>query len=426
MNCIVETKFIEEKLERVAFEVEDIIEVSPITGKRQRFGLNRTQIDFVSEDNVKNAGNYYRLIPTLKGDSVFIRLRQIKSSVKNNHRVLIESLNSRPFLFNGSLVLSAILKNDDECDVAHNLIKFKKKKEKTQSFTFNQDLIEKKKIIKSKMNILLEGETGTGKTTLARKIHDESGRTGPFVHINLSAFSSTLLESELFGHTKGAFTGATRDKVGALRQSHRGTLFLDEIDSIPIELQTKLLLFLDNSHVRPVGSMTEYNVDTRLIFASGTSLIKNVELGLMRKDFYFRLQSGHRYQLQSLRSSPESIEKFCLNFEIDNNLMIDKKLINFYQTLPWPGNIRQLASHLKRKQITSTTSTLSFDSCDDELIIQSSELSMLASIDQDFMTLKQVKNAYAKKVFYKLNCNYEKASKILEISSKSLRTIMNQ
>lgn len=423
---LVESRFIAQKLDLASFEVEDFIELWPLHGKKQTIPLNRVQIDLVSKDNFKFAGKYYKEIETLKGDSVFIRIRQVETkSYASKYRVIIESMNSRPFLFNDSLVLKAVLKNEDKCDLAHNILKFKKKEGELTHLGIDQKLLDNQKIIKSKMNILLEGETGTGKTTLAKKIHEYSSQSGPFIHINLSAFSPTILESELFGHTKGAFTGAIHEKKGAFRQAHGGTLFLDEVDSIPIELQTKLLLFLDNSNVRPVGGFCEYHIDTRLIFASGSNLLKKVEQGLMRKDFYFRLQSGYRYELESLRSNPSNIEKFCIFFSKSNNLVIEKKLIDFYKTLPWPGNIRHLASHLERKKITANSSLISFDTCDDELIIQSSELSMLDTNEYEFMSLKQMKEAYAKKVYFKLNCNFEKASKVLGISSKSLRSFVN-
>lgn len=123
------------------------------------------------------------------------------------------------------------------------------------------------------MPIFLSGETGTGKSTLAREIHDISSRSKePFVQINIASFSQNLVESELFGHAKGAFTGALFEKRGIFLEANKGTLFLDEIDSLSFELQTKLLLFLDDLKIRAVGSNHDKKVDVRLIVASGENL----------------------------------------------------------------------------------------------------------------------------------------------------------
>lgn len=424
---VLENNYISREIENLAFDIEDYLEIKPLHGKKTIMELKRTQFDLVSEDQVVRAGKYFKVLPTLKGDSIFIRIKQVK--IKSNNqvekkRIMIESLNHSAFNFNESLVFSAILKHGDECELGHNLIRFKKRNSIRSTTQLHNELLTNKKVLKSKMNILLEGETGTGKTTLARQIHEHSNQSGQFIHINLSAFSPTLLESELFGHVKGAFTGALSEKKGALRQAHKGTLFLDEIDSIPKELQTKLLLFLDNGIIRPVGSMQEFQVDCRMIFASGISLFTKVEMGQMRKDFYFRLKSGHTHQLQSLRANSELIENFCLEFEIDQQIVIDKKLISFYQSLPWPGNIRQLSGHLKRKKLLSHSTHLTFDQYDDELIIQSSELGMIQETDCALMTLKQMKIAYAKKVYYKLNCNSKRVALALDISTKSLRNMI--
>src|SRR5690606_12983163 len=132
----------------------------------------------------------------------------------------------------------------------------------------NSELLElnsSKKIIQSNLPILIEGETGTGKTTLAKSIHQMSERSGEFVHVNLSAFSENLMESELFGHLKGAFTGAYNDKKGAIERANNGTLFLDEIDSTSIAVQTKLLLFLDNYKLSPVGSGVMKKINCRIL-----------------------------------------------------------------------------------------------------------------------------------------------------------------
>ena len=157
-------------------------------------------------------------------------------------------------------------------------------------------------LINSDLKILISGETGTGKSHLARKVHEKSGRLGEFVAINLSSFNPQLIESELFGHKKGSFTGAIHDKTGAFSMAKNGTLFLDEIDSLPLDLQTKLLTFIDNKKFRRVGDTKEESINTRLIFASGRPLEQLVEQGSFRKDLFFRLKSGHSVEMASLRN----------------------------------------------------------------------------------------------------------------------------
>ena len=153
---------------------------------------------------------------------------------------------------NGSQVLHGIVQENDEIRIGYSKLRFIRKfnlcSKEENNYVHNFEIMNK-----SDLPILIEGETGVGKTSLARKLHENSLRKN-FVHINLSAFSPTLIESELFGHLRGSFTGAHSDKKGAFSKANGGTLFLDEIDSLPRELQVKLLNFLDDKEFIPVGS----------------------------------------------------------------------------------------------------------------------------------------------------------------------------
>ena len=177
----------------------------------------------------------------------------------------------------------------------------------------------KQNYLNSSMPILLIGETGTGKTTIAKKIHDESGVGGNFVHLNLSSFSQSLIESEIFGHRKGAFTGAISDKKGAILEANKGTLFLDEIDSIDISLQTKLLTFLDNGEFRAVGGGSNTS-DVRMIYSSGKNIKDLVASGEMRLDFYFRLKNSLCLEVPNLRDNKDYL-KDIIHEILDRNAL---------------------------------------------------------------------------------------------------------
>ncbi len=336
-------------------------------------------------------------------------------------RYLVKSCGEFPFKLNGNQCFEAYLERGDVLEIGFNRIHFLKPKSQLQLLESTNLLADE--IIKSSLNILLEGQTGTGKTTLAKSIHQQSGRSGAFVPINLSSFAPTLIESELFGHVKGAFTGAIADKKGAILEAHRGTLFLDEIDSLSMELQTKLLLFLDHFELRAVGGSYFQKADVRLIFASGSDLKNQVERGKMRKDFYFRLCSGEVLRLPSLKDDSAKIKSLCLDFEKNHFVVLSDELISFYQECSWPGNIRQLQSHLLRKKIMAGGKKIlrdktDFDLLSDNKIISQSEINY-------FKSLEEIKMDYCLNVFMKLDKNLKKASKMLDISPNTLKALLD-
>lgn len=392
--------------------------------RRRRLTLNRTRYLF-------KYGKEFQF-DTIKAEFVLPEFSLAQSEYElvlvvdktdniQNHksRYLMRSLGEQPFRLNGVYSFESFLERGDVLDLGFNRLHFTKPQSTEVSvFPISTN------IIKSAMNILIEGETGTGKTTLAKEIHEESARRGSFVHLNLASFSSSLLESELFGHVKGAFTGAIVAKKGAILEAHRGTLFLDEIDSISIDLQTKLLLFLDNNTFRAVGGESAVTADVRLIFASGTSLIKKVQEEKMRKDFYFRLNSGAFLRLNSLKDNLQAIEKFCLDFEKLNMLSIDPQLINFYKTCPWPGNFRQLKSHLEKKKIVSNGRKLKQDSTDDELC--TSFYFKMLERDEETQSLEEMKLQYCHDAFNRYEKNLFQTSKALKISYNTLKNYLEK
>jgi transcriptional regulator with PAS, ATPase and Fis domain len=205
-----------------------------------------------------------------------------------------------------------------------------------------------KKASMTRLSIYLQGETGTGKELLAEQIHQWSDRAaGSFVAINCGALPVSLAESELFGHVKGAFTGASRDRTGAFLQAHNGTLFLDEVGDLPMELQVKLLRFLECGEIRPVGSDRVMHADVRVICATHKPLSKMVQEGKFRQDLYFRLASIP-FEIPNLNSRPEDIRALSKKFAEENGKTISEDAIQKLLHHQWEGNVRELRHAVER------------------------------------------------------------------------------
>lgn len=197
--------------------------------------------------------------------------------------------------------------------------------------------------------ILITGRTGTGKSHLAREVHDFSPRReAKFVTINLATLSENLIESELFGHEKGAFSGADQKRVGKLESANGGTAFLDEIGELPPRLQTKLLEALNSHTISPVGSNREVALNIRIIAATNRDLKKMVQEGLFREDLYFRL-NAFQIELAGLSANPERIASLASRFacaaaEKQEKAAVDlaPEFIEQLKLYPWPGNVREL------------------------------------------------------------------------------------
>ena len=207
-------------------------------------------------------------------------------------------------------------------------------------------------------NILIQGETGTGKELVARAIHYDSVRRNyPFVKVDCAALTETLLESELFGHEKGAFTGAIKDRVGRFRTADGGTIFLDEIGNIPITVQAKLLRVLQDCEFEAVGSDKPVKVDVRIIAATNVDLEENVEKGIFRRDLFYRL-NVIRIFLPPLRERIDDISILASHFlsiySKKNRKKVDRissEALNNLTSYLWPGNVRELENVIERAVI---------------------------------------------------------------------------
>jgi two-component system nitrogen regulation response regulator GlnG len=196
--------------------------------------------------------------------------------------------------------------------------------------------------------VLIEGETGTGKELCAEAIHRASPRArGPLVVCDLAGVPRTLIESELFGHVKGAFTGATADRIGAFESAHRGTVFLDEVGELEADFQPRLLRALENHTVRRVGSAVYRDVDVRIIAATNRDLVQEVESGSFRSDVFHRL-SVVRVRLPALRERKEDIPLLVDKFLAGSGVRVASATLALLQEYDWPGNVRELKNVLRR------------------------------------------------------------------------------
>jgi len=204
-------------------------------------------------------------------------------------------------------------------------------------------------------SVLITGETGTGKELVARAIHEVSSRSrGPFVVVNSAAIPESLLEAELFGHARGAFTGAVQTRVGRIHMAHEGTLFLDEIGDLPLSMQAKLLRFLQDGEVQRLGSSEVFRVDVRVICATNVKLLDYVKQKLFRQDLYYRI-AVFPIELPPLRERTEDIGLLAERFLADlcrRASVPPKKLsassVAFLRQAQWPGNVRELQHAVER------------------------------------------------------------------------------
>lgn len=231
------------------------------------------------------------------------------------------------------------------------------------------------RIAPTSSNVLITGESGTGKELIARAIHYNSGRRGKFVSINCGGLPETLLESELFGHERGAFTGAVREKRGLFHEANTGTIFLDEIGDMSTPMQIKLLRVLQDRVVRKVGGTQESTVDVRVISATNRDLADSIQRGLFREDLYYRI-NVIPVELPSLRQRKEDIpvlaehfiQKFCLRLEVMPK-KISSDAMRALETYSWPGNVRELENVIERTVALEESDVLTTRSLPDTVLL---------------------------------------------------------
>ena len=285
------------------------------------------------------------------------------------------------------------------------------------------------------LTVLIEGETGSGKEYIARAIHYASGRSNkPFVAVDCGAIPRELANSELFGHIKGAFTGAINDKTGQFEQAKGGTLFLDEVSNLPYENQTKLLRALQERTINKVGDNRNIKVDVRLISATNEDLLSKMEQNEFREDLYHRL-NGFKIKLPALRERREDIMEFTDFFIREANRSfnkqvtgIDETVKNIFYKYPWYGNIRELQNVINRAVLLSTSSLIQPDVLPEEIKLghlqsQSNNVRS-ASAGNQSTNLKMATELTEKEIIARAlveaNYNKSKAAKMLNIDRKTL------
>jgi two-component system response regulator GlrR len=261
----------------------------------------------------------------------------------------------------------------------------------TRSPAMEACLQQAKMVAATDTRVLITGESGTGKELLARAIHRASSRRDqPFVGINCSAMAENLLESELFGHEKGAFTGATRSHKGLFQAAHGGTLLLDEIGDMPMRLQVKLLRVLEERQVRPVGSTEAITVDTRVISATHQNLTDLMSKGAFREDLYYRLNVVH-IRLPALRERREDVPLLVEHFleQVAAETGTQRKVyapeaVELLVASNWPGNIRQLYNVVRQNVALSPTRIISGEQVRSALGEQANSLPSFSEARDEF------------------------------------------
>jgi DNA-binding NtrC family response regulator len=276
-----------------------------------------------------------------------------------------------------------------------------------------------KRVAPMSSTVLISGETGTGKELAGRAMHKWSGRSGSFVPINCGAMSAELLESELFGHARGAFTGAHQSREGLFMYASGGTLFLDEIGEMPMSMQTNLLRAMEHQSIRPVGSNKEIPVDVRIVAATNRDLYEEVKKGNFREDLYYRLDVLS-IRMPSLKERLEDLPALVSHF---SNILagemgvpqleIDDNELSLLESYAWPGNIRELKNVIERSLLLNTNPSECVT--DPAAIVQG-----VVKSDDSCLKLDEIEKKYILKVLADVDGNKSSAARILGISRKTL------
>lgn len=279
-----------------------------------------------------------------------------------------------------------------------------------------------KRVAPTNSTVMIEGESGTGKELVARAIHEGSQRKGSFVPVNCGAFTAELLESELFGHVKGAFTGAMNGREGLFAYANGGTLFLDEIGEMPMSMQTHLLRVLEERTVRPVGSNREVPVDVRVLAASNRSLMDQVENGGFRRDLFYRL-NVLSIRIPALRERKQDIAILARHFSSTMavemgipSVEVSDSEIKRLESYAWPGNVRELKNVIERSLLLNMAPSRCITGFEPlHAVLEEPE-----DEEGEDVTLEAIEKQHILKILEMNNGNKSAAARVLGLSRKTL------
>lgn len=278
----------------------------------------------------------------------------------------------------------------------------------------------------TQMSVMIQGESGTGKENVARTIHLKSLRPqGPFVAVDCGALTDELAASVLFGHVKGAFTGAVADKKGEFEAAHKGTLFLDEVGNLSYATQVKLLRVIQEREIQPVGSNKRIQVDVRIITATNEDLKKSMQNGAFREDLFHRLNEFAIY-VPPLRSRKEDVKLFVNHFIEQSNADLSKQVsgatpevMEIFTNYEWPGNLREMKNLVKRSVLLATGNQISLKDLPPEMSSPTPQVS-----EKKFSGLKDMNEVNERDLItstlQKVKYNKSKAAALLKIDRKTL------
>jgi len=282
-----------------------------------------------------------------------------------------------------------------------------------------------KKVARSKCTVLVHGESGTGKELIARAIHASSGDAErPFMPIDCASINENLIESELFGHEKGAFTGAHVDKQGLFRVANGGTVFLDEISEIPVEVQAKLLRALQERRIRPIGSTRFYDVDVRVIAATNQDLRNAVKNGAFREDLFFRINVVP-IEVPPLRARKEDVpllaNHFIAKFQRDDGAVkgVSQDAMKLLLQNSWPGNVRELENVIQRALALGETEVITRDDLP-PLWVKETENKPQAGKDSRPRTLAEIEREAIEQALNRTDGDKAAAARLLGINRSTL------
>ncbi len=279
------------------------------------------------------------------------------------------------------------------------------------------------KVASTQASVLLSGESGTGKEVIARALHRGSEcASGPFVAVNCAAIPKDLIESELFGHIKGSFTGAVKDRQGKFSLANGGTLFLDEIGELPLELQPKLLRALQEQEFEPVGGVTE-SVEVRVIAATNRDLEVEMDEGRFREDLYYRL-AVVPLPLPPLRERegdiPLLLDFFLRKHEASSTVVIDKEVVEKLKTYGWPGNVREMENVVEQMLILRVDDRLRIDDLPARISRKHSAINGVLNLPDEGYSLEDLEQEAVTQALQRCGWNKSKAAEFLRIPRHTL------